>query len=1319
MSMTRRGRPESQGWLRGNTCLQLGVSLWSVVVGASLGINLRLEQQSMVDLALAEARMACQALTLISPSLMARQAHNLGHSGDGIRGHITSLNPVSPKNQLDDWERKGLKKLAAGAAETSEVRDIGGRSYLRLIRSLIVEQDCLQCHAGQGYKVGDIRGGLGVDVPMAPLWDAHWPHALTMLAGHGVIWLIGLGALALATRATRRRARESRESEAKFRDLFDNAPVAYHEIDRDGVIRRVNRAECVLLGYEAGEMVGRPVWEFVAATDRENSREAIRRNLSGAQPLAPVQRRYVRRDGCELRLEIHDSLVRNATGETAGIRTALLDITERNLAEEALRESEERHRTILQTAMDGFWLVDPHGHLLEVNEAYCRVSGYSAQELLAIGIPDLEANGTVSDTAARIQRITAQGEDRFESRHRRKDGSVFDVEVSVQYRPTDGGRLVCFLRDVTERKLAEEALREGEEQFDQLAEQSGTIAWEVDAQGLYTYASRLSEAVWGYRPDELVGRMHFYDLHPEEGREAFKTAALAVFERKEPFRNLVNAAQGKDGRLVWISTAGIPLLNADGTLRGYRGSDTDVTERKQAEERIEKTLVRQRSVSRLQQSLLAPAPLEDKLRKVTDAIVRLFDADFCRIWLIRPGDQCERGCMHAEVREGPHVCQHRDRCLHLLTSSGRYTHIDGLAHRRVPFGCYKIGRIASGEEPKFLTNDAQNDPRIHNRAWARELGLVSFAGYQLRTPRGETLGVLALFAKHPILADEDAVLDGLGSTVGLVVKQAVAEEALRQSEERFRQLVTHAGEGIGRVDAGERFQFANLAAEIIFGVPPNGLAGRSLMEFLRPEESRRVLEESANRGGGLESCYELEILRPDGATRQILVTAVPNLTEEGQVKETFEVIRDITERKRAEERVNRYLGDLEAARRAQERNSADLARMVEQLAVEKDRAEAATRAKSDFLSSMSHEIRIPMNGVIGMTGLLLDTPLTPEQQGYAEIVRSSGEALLGIINDILDLSKIEAGQLGLEVVPFNLHNALKDVVELLAVIAQEKNLELLFRYASDAPREFLGDPGRIRQVALNLVGNAIKFTERGHVLVEAGSMAISEGLASIRIAVRDTGIGIPADRQEMLFRKFQRLDSSTTRKYGGTGLGLAISKQLVELMGGTLSLASQAGEGSTFSIEMPLRVNPLPRAEPKEGKWREPSALASFAGRRVLLVEDNIVNQKVGVALLGKLGCRVELAANGREALSMTSQLYDLIFMDCQMPEMDGYEATGEIRKREGVVRHTPIIALTAGAMAEDRERCVQAGMDDYVSKPFRAGQLREMLDKYLGPADD
>ncbi len=343
--LSRKGRSETQGWLRRNADLLIGATVWSVIMSAALAINLRLDQHYVVDLALAEARMEGKALTLISPSLAARQGHAFGRSGNGIRGHVTSLDPVSPRNRPDDWERNALKRLAAtGAVETSEVRNINGRSYLSLMRSLVVEQNCLECHAGQGYSVGHIRGAFSVNVPMAPIWDSHRQQVRIDLAGYGVGWLIGLGALTLRTRVLQRRAQERHENEAIFRDLFENAPVAYHELDREGIILRVNRAECALLGYEAGEMLWRPAWEFVAEEDREASREAIRRKLSGQQPLEPPQRHYVRRDGGELLLETHDSLVRNATGEISGIRTALLNIGERKRAEDALSKSEDELR---------------------------------------------------------------------------------------------------------------------------------------------------------------------------------------------------------------------------------------------------------------------------------------------------------------------------------------------------------------------------------------------------------------------------------------------------------------------------------------------------------------------------------------------------------------------------------------------------------------------------------------------------------------------------------------------------------------------------------------------------------------------------------------------------------------------------------------------------------------------------------------------------------------------------------------------------------------------------------------------------------------
>ena len=336
----------------------------------------------------------------------------------------------------------------------------------------------------------------------------------------------------------------------------------------------------------------------------------------------------------------------------------------------------------------------------------------------------------------------------------------------------------------------------------------------LDSQFRYTFLNRARERLMGENRADLLGKV-FWEVRPalvgtrfgENCRRAMTERVPITFEDYDEASQrwyAFTATPDWDGGIV-VGTMDITgRKRAEAALTGEA-----VRFEQRAEERTGKTLMRQRSVSRFQHSLLAAAPLEDKLQTVADAIVRLFDADFCRIWLIRPGDLCEQGCPHAEVHEGPDVCRRRDRCLHLVTSSGRYTHIDGPAHRRIPFGCYKIGRLASEEEAKFVSNDVGNDPRVHNHAWARELGLVSFAGYQLRTPGEETLGVLALFAKHPILADEDALLEGLGSTVARVVKQAVAEEALlRRTGELARSNTKLEQELAGRGRAEEELKLA-------------------------------------------------------------------------------------------------------------------------------------------------------------------------------------------------------------------------------------------------------------------------------------------------------------------------------------------------------------------------------------------------------------------------------------------------------------------------------------------------------------------------------
>jgi PAS domain S-box-containing protein len=541
-------------------------------------------------------------------------------------------------------------------------------------------------------------------------------------------------------------------------------------------------------------------------------------------------------------------------------------------------------------------------------------------------------------------------------------------------------------------------------------------------------------------------------------------------------------------------------------------------------------------------------------------------------------------------------------------------------------------------------------------------------------------------------------------------QRRIAEAAMRISEEKHRTIIENIDDGYYEVNSDGLLTFCNTALTKITGHPKQKMIGQKIKTFIGRENAAKLIQTFESLIQHKTEVNELDwfFTHPDGSKRYIETSLSPIKDSKGYITGFRGLLRDVTRRKLAE------------------------AMYQEKLA-----AEASTRAKSEFLANMSHEIRTPLNSIIGLVELTLETDLSAEQYDDLNVVNSAAYSLLSLINDILDFSKIEAGKLELEEVPFNLRDFIGESLRIIASKAHEKGLELAFRVNKDIPQTVVGDPARVRQVILNLVGNAVKFTEKGEIIVSVDFEKTDGNPYHLVFAVKDTGIGIPREKQEYIFGAFAQADGSTTRKYGGTGLGLAVSSQLVELMNGRIWLESPvsmghvtssgdaAGPGSSFYFSIhfkpPAHVEKPELMKQEQQEESDENIVPANQNRlRILVAEDTLFNQKFIRRLLERRNHQATVVQNGIEAVeTFLNGTFDLILMDVQMPEMDGFAATARIReieKEQG--RHIPIIAMTAHAMKGDRERCLEAGMDDYVPKPISSDTLLNSIKKLVTPQD-
>ena len=1226
--------------------------------------------------------------------------------------------------------------------------------------------------------------------------------------------------------------RERLEAETRYRTLVEQTPiVTYREkLNVPGMEPYVSPRVERLLGYVPREFLeDLKLWEnLIHPEDREMFEAADEHASETEEPLG-VEYRMIHKDGRVVWVRDEAVPVRGEDRHPMYWQGIVSDITDRKEAEARLQEAEARYRTLVERLPAATIVQEIGGSdaAVYISPQIEDITGYTPEECQD---PDLRYRMVHPEDREWIQ---------AEDEQPGEPGQVVTTEYRVVHRT---GRTVWvrneavivedegngtrywqgLMTDITGRKQAEEELREAEERFRSAFDDSSIGMVLTGPDGSFLQVNPAICGMLGYSEAELTAVTFSEVTHPEDVRESADMVRQALAGEIRTFE-LEKRYIHKDGDVVWTSVSTSLVRDGQGDPLHFTTQVQDITERKKAEEEIR----------HLNEDL--EERVRERTARLRDALTELRESEE-RYSLVVEGSN--DGIYDWDIRTGA------------LFWNDRFFEIVGLTRQEfTPTLDNFLGLVHS--EDREMMSEAITAHLEDDRTFEVE--------FRFQPPSEEERTCIT---RGKAQRDESGTPFRMAGTVTDITERKKSEEVLRLRD----RAIAASSNGLVISDPNlpdNPLIYVNPAFEEMTGYTADEALGRNC-RFLQGEDSdgeaisglRDAIRE------GRDHTVVLHNYKKDGALFWNELSVSPVRNERGELTHFVGVQNDITLRKRAEEEIRSFNDTLE--RRVEERTA--------QLEEATKAADAANRAKSAFLANMSHEIRTPMNGVIGMTELLMDTGLSGEQSDYAQTLRKSGESLLLIINDILDISKIEAGAVRLEKINFDLRTELEETLYALAERAQDRGLELTGFVEPGAPTALKGDPFRLRQVLTNLIGNAVKFTEEGEVSLHVELADETEDKVLMRFEVTDTGIGMTEEQQRKLFEAFTQADTSTTRRYGGTGLGLAISKQLVELMGGEVWVKSVPGEGSAFSFTASLEKQPVSAQTARNHRpdlrglrllvvddnetnrrilarqvtsWGMRGGLAEDArealhmlqearltgapydvaildmhmpgmdgielakrikeapelssirlvlltsmGRRgddpraesaglaayltkpvrqselydcllsvmgspadpqepvpwqtavrqtrmqrgdkrmvsrpprdrplILLAEDNPVNQKVAVKMLENLDYDVAVAANGREALdALAHTTYAAVLMDVQMPEMDGYEATAEIRRREeGSPRHTPIIAMTANALAGDREKALEAGMDDYLAKPVRPAKLNAVLERWVPPIE-